>query len=188
MLAGGISPPALTSSGSLIASSNSCEARRQLALIGTRAPIWAKSDSILLRCTGCIPCILRHMETQVITTRAANVWLGTDGIMRIISLPGTGQTLDDAQELVAAVKHLSAGTSRPLMVDMREMKSQSRDARHYYTGSEAAGTIRAAALVIGSPLSRVIANFAMGFNQIHVPTKLFTSEEDALAWLQGFVK
>ena len=127
------------------------------------------------------------METHVITTRAATVWLGTDSIMRIISLPGTGQTLDDAQELVATVKHLSGGISRPLLVDMREMTSQSRDARHYYADSEAAGTIRAAALVISSPLSRVIANFAMGFNHMHVPTKLFTSEDDALAWLKTFL-
>jgi hypothetical protein len=46
----------------------------------------------------------------------------------------------------------------------------------------------AAALLIGSPLTRAIGNFFMGLNKPLIPTRLFTSETEALAWLKGFVR
>ena len=39
-----------------------------------------------------------------------------------------------------------------------------------------------------SPLTRAIGNFFLGLNKPLMPTRLFTSEEEALAWLKTFVK
>jgi len=63
-----------------------------------------------------------------------------------------------------------------------------REARRYFAGEETAKVESAAALLIESPLSKAIGNFFMGLNKPIVPTRLFTSEAEALAWLKGFVR
>jgi hypothetical protein len=46
----------------------------------------------------------------------------------------------------------------------------------------------ATALIISSPLSRAIGNFFLGLNRTSMPTRLFTSEADALAWLSEYTR
>jgi hypothetical protein len=41
------------------------------------------------------------------------------------------------------------------------------------------------ALLVGSPVTRVIGNFFIGLNKPRWPVRLFRSESDALAWLGG---
>jgi len=40
------------------------------------------------------------------------------------------------------------------------------------------------ALLIASPLSRVLGNFYLRINRPETPTRLFSSEEEAGAWLR----
>jgi len=73
-----------------------------------------------------------------------------------------------------------------VLIDMREIKGVSRDAREYYANERTASIQRATALVIKSPLSRVIANFFMGLNRPLTPTRMFTDVDEAIEWLQSF--
>ena len=68
---------------------------------------------------------------------------------------------------------------------MRAVRSIDRDARACY--AQAPPSVSALALLVGSPLSRAIGNFFIGFNKPAVPTRLFSSEVDAIPWLGGFV-
>ena len=128
------------------------------------------------------------METEEIVTQTAKIWLDENGILRVTSLPGATQTLAQAHENMSVEVQLSRGKRRPLLVDLRGMKSFDRDARAYYAGQEAAKFQSAVALLIGSPLSRVIGNFFIGFNKTVMPTRLFTLEAEALEWLKGFLE
>ena len=89
----------------------------------------------------------------------------------------------DAQERVR--DRLGKEKTR-VLVDMRAIKSISRDAREYYANERTASIQRATALVIKSPLSRVIANFFMGLNRPLTPTRMFTDVDEAIEWLQSF--
>jgi hypothetical protein len=126
------------------------------------------------------------METDVIVTRTATTRLEPGGLIRATTLPDSVQTLADAQENMQAITALSKGQPCALLTDMRQIRSQDRAAREYYTRPENAKNLRAVALLIGSPMSRVIANFFLGFNKPIIPTRLFTSEIEAVAWLQEF--
>ena len=68
------------------------------------------------------------------------------------------------------------------------MKSLSREARHYYASDEAAKVARAVALIVGTPVSRVLGNFYLGLSNPHLPTRLFSSEGEALEWLKGYIE
>lgn len=121
-----------------------------------------------------------------IKTRIAKLWLAEDGVLHYRYDAGTEATLDDAKEEVAAAVQLSKGIRRPTLVDLRYMKSASRDARKYYASDDAARAEKVAALLIGSPVSRVIGNFYMAIAKPKIQTRLFTSEGEAIEWLKQF--
>lgn len=127
------------------------------------------------------------MEREVIVTRVCRVWVGADGIARIIHVPGSELTLRDAEETMAAYLKLSKGKRLPLYVDTSGMKSMTRESRLYYASEETAKTGRAVAIVVDTPVSKVLGNFYIGLSNPHLPSRLFTSEQEALAWLKGFL-
>ncbi|MDD2920127.1 hypothetical protein [Rhodoferax sp.] len=120
-------------------------------------------------------------------SRVAKLWLGDDGIVRIIHVHGAQVTLEDAKETMAAYLKLYKGKRRPLFIDTKTMKSMSRETRQYYAGEEAAKVASVAAIIVGTPVSRVLGNFYIGISNPHLPSRLFTSEDDALEWLKGYL-
>lgn len=121
-------------------------------------------------------------------SRVAKLWLGEDGIVRIIHFPGAEVTLADAQETMACYLKLYEGKRRPLFIDTKTMKSMTRETRQYYSGEEAAKVASAAAIIVGTPVSRVIGNFYIGLSNPHLPSRLFSSEDEALEWLRGYIE
>lgn len=92
-------------------------------------------------------------------------------------------SLADAEENLAAMARLTGGRRLPVLVDLREVRSQSAEARAYFAGPKATAVSSAVALVVGSPLSRMVGSFYLGFNRPETPTRLFTSPAEAEAWL-----
>lgn len=126
------------------------------------------------------------MSPNEIRTPTSVSWQEGD-ILRTTILPGVEQTLADAQETAKVVLALAAGRRPPLLVDLRRMKSQDRDARQYFGSPEVVQEARAIGLLVESRLSMLIANFFIAVTKTSVPTKIFTEEAAALAWLKGFV-
>lgn len=110
-----------------------------------------------------------------------------EGLIHGVFLPGAEVELRDAVENVAATGELACGTSRPALIDLRGVRSQSAEARAHLAGPEADAVTCAVALVVASPLSRMIGNFYLGFNRPRVPTRLFTDAREAEQWLRSFL-
>lgn len=115
-------------------------------------------------------------------TRTCTLWV--DDLLHARFLPGADVTLDDARENLSVSVELTDGRALPALIDLRHVRSQSADARALFAGPEATRVSSAVALVVGSPLTRVVGSFYLGFNRPEVPTRLFTSEEEAEAWLR----
>ena len=128
------------------------------------------------------------MMPEPITTRTCVMGLKEDGIIYHDYFPDTYDTLVDAQEHLAAIMKLTPQRRRPLLVDIRPMRAIDRAARAYYSGQDYARSVTAVALVVGSLVTQVMANFFIGLNQPPVPTRLFTSEAEAVAWLKNFIE
>jgi len=128
------------------------------------------------------------MESEGLVTRVTKVWIGEDGIARIIHVPGAEVTLEDAKETMAAYLKINKGKRLPLFVDTKTMRSLAREARKYYAGEEAAKVASAVAIIVGTPVSRVLGNFYLGLSNPHLPSRLFSSENEALAWLKGYLE
>lgn len=118
------------------------------------------------------------------TTRTCTFEL-EGGLLVARFLDGVEVSEEDARDNLRTTAGLTGGRRLPVLVDLRVLKSQSAGARAVLAGPEAARVSHAVALLIGSPLSRVIGNFYLRFNRPETPTQLFSSEAAARAWLEG---
>ena len=126
------------------------------------------------------------MKNEVIETRTAEIWLDQDGIIHYKVLPGVEVTIDDTREYVKIQCGLTKNKKVLNLTDLREVKSITHEAREYLSGEEVERITAACALLIGSPVSKVIGNFFLGINKPPYPIKIFTTEEKAAEWLKGF--
>jgi hypothetical protein len=97
--------------------------------------------------------------------------------------PGSEIGLNEAKGNTQAVIDISGGSNYPIFVDIREIKSISKEARDHFSMRGRKPNVTAIAMLVSSPLSRIIGNFFLGLNKPTVPTKMFTSEPDAISWM-----
>ncbi len=106
-----------------------------------------------------------------------------DGIIRFRVSPGATVNATAAQQCVAGASQLAGSAKQLLLIDMRRLRDINRDARCIYND----GPAFAVALLIGSPISKVIGSFFLGLNKPSYPLRLFTSEQEAVKWLKDFI-
>lgn len=109
-------------------------------------------------------------------------WDDAAGIARTDWLPGAVCGLAEAQAVDADISALGRGRVLSL-VDLRDVGSIDRSAREFFMDQNE--RYRAVALIVGSPATRMLANFFLGLKRGSIPVKLFVSEADAIAWLQS---
>lgn len=128
-------------------------------------------------------------EKEIFETKVAKVWLGDDGISRVIFLPKGGVTLDEAKEIISIrSKLILEGTKNPVLVDESKNFSITRDARDHFSSMEATEITSALAFLVESKVTRLLVNFFIRINKSTYETKVFTSESKAIKWLKEFLK
>ena len=73
----------------------------------------------------------------------------------------------------------------PCLFDITEVKHTTKEARDFMA-TEGNQLILASAMVVTSPMLKMMANFYIMVNKPQNPTQLFTSREKALEWLVQF--
>ena len=79
----------------------------------------------------------------------------------------------------------SENVSYPCLFDIRLMGKVTKEARDYLA-NEGNDLVTASALVVGSSVLKIIANFFITVNKPKNPTRMFTDKESAIKWLQKF--
>ena len=126
------------------------------------------------------------MENEEIVTQTGKFRLGEDGIIRGVIVSTEEHNLTHAKENSEVVMRVSNGKKYPLFIDISRCKSITRDARTHYARKQVGEGVSAIALLIDSPVSKVIGNMFLGFSKPKHPLKLFNSEPNAIEWLIGF--
>jgi hypothetical protein len=122
-----------------------------------------------------------------IEIRAFTTWLGDDNICYTVVKPNAVISIQDAMQNSASVKEVSEGKVYPLLVDIREINSISKEARDHFTMQGRTPGVTSIGLLVKSPVSRIIGNFFLGLNKSKVPVKLFTDEAKAVSWLRQYM-
>lgn len=113
-------------------------------------------------------------------------WMGDDGIARTCVKPNIDIEVEHAVENSKTVTSFYKDKKFPIMIDARNIKSMSYEARHHFSAHGRETKTNAFGIIIGSAISRVLGNFYLGINKPAVPTKLFDNEHDAIEWLKQF--
>ena len=127
------------------------------------------------------------MEYETIETSSSRIWLDENGILHTVNRPGCCFDLAAAQENIHAVRNFLNGRKVPVAVDLRGTRSVSREARQYYAKEDGAVETLATALIVDSPVGRIIGNFFIGLHKPKSPVKIFDIETEAVEWLKGFL-
>jgi hypothetical protein len=122
------------------------------------------------------------MTVQASPEQAFRAYLSPQGIVRLAWRPGLCITGPLAAQAMAAVDALNDDQHRPLLVIMAGTDTPTREARQRFGHRCSASRI---ALLGRSPVDRVRASFPPELSSpgFPVPTRFFTSEQAALAWL-----
>lgn len=107
-------------------------------------------------------------------------WDDQARVMVIEWAAGSVCGLTEAAAATADIKALSRGLV-PILVDMRGMARLERPAREHFIGEQ--GGASAIALLAGSAVNRMIANFFIGMKRMPIPIRIFTDRDAALGWL-----
>ena len=92
--------------------------------------------------------------------------------------------LDDAVAATDAMATLTGGREHPLLVDAHDAGPQDRPARMEF--ARRSDLVSAVALIVNTPLSRMMGNFFLSVSKPVAPTRLFDDEPSAVAWLRKF--
>jgi hypothetical protein len=113
--------------------------------------------------------------------------LRSDGLLEYCAVPGLVITHDVALQIFELGLQIT-DIPRPTLVLMTDMARVDRQSRAFFASEEYMRLCSQTALVVGSPVSRVIGNFFVGLNRPSYPVKIFDDAKLAAEWLQGFVR
>ena len=122
---------------------------------------------------------MKHFETDKIKFKIAE-----DGILYIECKPNTIMTISEGRQSTEIGEKLIAGKPVPMLCDLTNVVKMTQECRRYFSGPEHATIYTKCALMITSPIGKIIGNFFLGANRPIKPTRLFTSRKEAIAWLK----
>lgn len=115
-------------------------------------------------------------------------WIDDNGVAKTVVKKMAEIDLEDAIENSIVVNALAKDKKYPLIVDLRELKTMSKDARKHFAIKDRETNVVAIALLVESSLSKMFANFYLGINRPKVPVKLFNSSYKAEQWCTTFTQ
>lgn len=135
-----------------------------------------------------IPTILE--EIKIITKvdlHASTVSLRSDGIIHLELHPVEELAVKDAWEIIKAIEGIGKGKKFPNLITAKDYVNIDKEAKVLSASEEGNQYTLADAIVVDSIALKLIANFYISFNKPVRPTRLFSSEEKAVAWLKTFL-
>ncbi len=124
-------------------------------------------------------------ESREVIHPKFRMWLRPDGIVQLVWRSGVELGLEDAVAAIGAMTKLTDERPSPLLVDIHDAGQQDRAARMEFV--RAGGLVLAVALLVSTPLSRMMGNFFLTVSKPMAPTRLFDNEAAAVAWFKEIV-
>ena len=129
-------------------------------------------------------------EPRVVASRESpwfTAYLREDGLLVYRAVPGLVIDHTVANQVIEIGLQI-VDEPKPTMVLMQDMARVDREARAMFASDLYTRLCSQTALVVGSPVSRVIGNFFVGLNRPRHLFRIFDDPALAIEWLRGFVR
>ncbi|TND07451.1 MAG: hypothetical protein FD123_3229 [Bacteroidetes bacterium] len=124
------------------------------------------------------------MAKEALTSKYSIVY-GDDGILRVKPKADVIVDLEDAIIYFEACERLTEGKRVPVLLDSTDDYTVSRKAQQY--SSEKSKTRLATAVVSSSSFIQFTINLYVSVFKPATPIRMFSNEEEAIAWLKQFM-
>ncbi len=118
----------------------------------------------------------------------SSVELLDKGIIHIHLKAGCDIELSDAVLIVEAMGKLGGGKKYPVLIDAGEFCSLDKETRIFSAAVESNIFTLADAIAYCNLAQKLLADFYLKYNKPTVPTRIFSTKEEALTWLKTFNK
>jgi hypothetical protein len=108
-----------------------------------------------------------------------------NGIYKMYYYPLKELNLSIAKEIVRERISFKKGVSYPSLFDIQQVENSTKEARDYMA-NEGNDLVIASAIIVGSPVIKMMANFFIMVNKPKNPTRMFTDNGSALEWLEQY--
>jgi hypothetical protein len=129
-------------------------------------------------------------QTEIIRKKELKcsvVSLRSDGIINFHIKPDVTLNIIDAKEIVAATAEIGEGKRYPLLITAGSFSLVDNEVRKYASSIEGNKYTIASAIVVNNVAQKLMGNAYIKFNQPPLPTRLFTTEKEAVLWLQNYI-
>ena len=123
--------------------------------------------------------------TKILESAYSLTWIEND-ILHHVYKPSLIIDLNIAKKMVADRLEVSAGITRPMLVDICNLVAIDGPSRKYLAGSEAIKYMSAGAIYLNSYLQFLAGTVYLKVDVPLVPSRLFTEKHKALEWLEQF--
>jgi len=115
------------------------------------------------------------------------LYLRADGIMHLIISPEKEETVELAKKMVKKMGEMVNYRPVPVLARHEEFALPGKANRDFWANADSCPYSKADAFIINSTAMKLIANFYLSINKPQRPTRMFTTEEDAIKWLKTFL-
>jgi hypothetical protein len=124
------------------------------------------------------------MDTPSFENDYAKFWIET-GVLFFVYKDNSSIDLNAAKQVVNDRIQFQRQVHYPIYCDIRGMKKADKAARDFLA-KEGSSYTKGVAIIVDSPMTKIIGNFYLGLNKPTAPTKMFTDKQEALAFLAQF--
>lgn len=123
------------------------------------------------------------MSGEIHTVGAGSVRLRADGVLHFVAAEGTRLDGPLSEELFTLYEQIGGGQALRVLSDIRGLAGSDAASREVGSSDRATSLHIAAAVIVGSRVTRMIGNLFLTLSRPAFPTRLFSDEEAALSWL-----
>lgn len=125
---------------------------------------------------------------KTISTRVADISYNKEKRIVFVKIKDNAEIeLDDVVQNAKATKMLTDNDKYMVIVDANANLSVTKEARSYSAQKNDTDCRVAEAYIVTSVANKIIGNFYIKFNKPSVPTKLFSTKELAIEWLENYL-
>lgn len=116
----------------------------------------------------------------------ATFWIEA-GVVYFVYKANTSIDLNAAKQILRDRITFQGEVDYPIYCDIRGMRRADKEARDFLA-KEGSSYTKAVAIIVDSPMTKIIGNFYLGLNKPTAPTKMFTEKQEALEYLKQFIR
>jgi hypothetical protein len=126
-------------------------------------------------------------KKDIIKLEKSEVFLRLDDIVQINFHDNCEVDKKDCEDIISAYDQLLQNKKYPLLHFLGSYTTFTKNTREFSVTERGTQYSAAEAYIYSSLAHKILANFYIKINKPPVPTKFFTNEKEAVAWLNEFL-